>query len=95
MYRFTADNGFNPIWNDICAFEIANPDFAFIRFVVQDEDVFGESNFIGQATFPVNCLRTGYRSVPLNNGFSEELELSSLLVYITITKEPECNSSTT
>ncbi|XP_068621272.1 1-phosphatidylinositol 4,5-bisphosphate phosphodiesterase gamma-1 [Battus philenor] len=76
------DNGINPIWNDICEFEVANPDLALIRFVVQDEDIFGDPNFIGQATYPFKCLRTGYRSVTLTNGFSEELELSSLLLHI-------------
>ncbi|XP_075990580.1 small wing phospholipase C gamma 1 isoform X3 [Anticarsia gemmatalis] len=80
--KTVADNGINPIWNDICEFELANPDLALIRFLVQDEDMFGDRNFIGQATFPVSCLRTGYRSVPLTNGFSEELELASLLVHI-------------
>ncbi|CAB3226150.1 unnamed protein product [Arctia plantaginis] len=80
--KTVADNGLNPIWNDFCEFEIANPDLALIRFLVQDEDMFGDRNFIGQATFPVKCLRTGYRSVPLTNGFSEELELSSLLVHV-------------
>lgn len=82
----TADNGFNPLWNDICEFEVANPDFALIRIIVQDEDMFGDPNFIGQATYPIKCLRSGYRSIPLTNGFSEELELSSLLVHLTITK---------
>ncbi|XP_034945841.1 1-phosphatidylinositol 4,5-bisphosphate phosphodiesterase gamma-1 [Chelonus insularis] len=81
-----SDNGFNPIWNETCEFEVANPSFALIRFVVQDEDVFGDCNFIGQATYPVRCLRTGYRSVPLKNQYSEDLELASLLVHITITK---------
>lgn len=52
------DNGFNPKWNeDICVFVIANPDFALLRFLVQDEDVFGEPNFIGQATYPVSKLK--------------------------------------
>ncbi|CAG5073650.1 5-bisphosphate phosphodiesterase gamma-1 (Mus musculus) [Cotesia congregata] len=81
-----SDNGFNPIWNESCEFNIVNVNFAFIRFLVQDEDVFGDCNFIGQATYPVKCLRTGYRSVPLKNQYSEDLELASLLVHITITK---------
>jgi phosphatidylinositol phospholipase C, gamma-1 len=59
-----------------------------LRFVVEDEDMFGDPNFIGQATYPIKGLKTGYRSVPLVNGFSEELELSSLLVYISIIKHP-------
>ena len=62
-----------------------NPNFAFIRFVVQDEDMFGDSNFIGQATYSVRCLRPGYRSIPLKNNYSEDLELASLLVHLRIT----------
>lgn len=46
--------------------------------------MFGEKNIIGQATFPINCLRTGYRSVPLRNKYSEELELAALLVHFSI-----------
>lgn len=84
--KTVTDNGINPLWNDICEFEISNPDLALIRFLVQDEDMFGEPNFIGQATYPFKCLRSGYRSVILTNGYSEELELSSLLVHISMTE---------
>jgi phosphatidylinositol phospholipase C gamma-1 len=84
-----ADNGFNPKWVDeVIEFPVANPDFALLRFLVQDEDVFGDPNFIGQATYPVTCLRTGYRSVWLKNAYSEDLELASLLVHINIKKTP-------
>lgn len=79
-----ADNGFNPIWNEVCEFQIKNPNLAMLRFEVQDEDIFGEPNFIGQAVFPINCIRTGYRSVPLKNKYSEEMELAALLVHISI-----------
>lgn len=87
--KAVADNGFNPMWNEICEFHVQNPAFAMLRFEVQDEDMFGEKNFLGQAVFPVNCLRTGYRSIPLKNKFSEELELASLLVHIAIRTEGE------
>jgi len=83
------DNGFNPIWNVPCDFDISNPDVALIRFVVQDEDMFSDPNFLGQATFPVGALKTGLRSVPLLNGYSEELELASLLVLIEIKNSQE------
>jgi len=53
------DNGFNPVWNESCEFDIFNPEVALMRFVVQDEDVFGEPNFLGQATIPVRSIRTG------------------------------------
>lgn len=54
--HFTADNGFNPKWNEMCEFDVANPHFALLRFVVQDEDVFSEPNFICQATYPVSYV---------------------------------------
>lgn len=46
--------------------------------------MFGEKNMIGQTTYPINCLRTGFRSVPLRNKYSEELELAALLIHISI-----------
>jgi Ca2+-dependent lipid-binding protein len=70
------DNGFNPFWDDSFDFQVFNPDLALLRFVVYDVDIFGDSNFIGQYTTPMRCLRSGYRSIPLKNAFSEDLELS-------------------
>lgn len=52
-----ADNGFNPKWaEELVEFTVYNPEFALLRFLVQDEDVFGEPNFIGQATYPVSVF---------------------------------------
>ncbi|ROT84767.1 putative 1-phosphatidylinositol 4,5-bisphosphate phosphodiesterase gamma-1 isoform X1 [Penaeus vannamei] len=50
---------------------------ALIRFVLYDEDMFGEPNQIGQATYPCSP----------ENGYSEEIELASLLVHMKITRE--------
>ncbi|XP_064466965.1 1-phosphatidylinositol 4,5-bisphosphate phosphodiesterase gamma-1-like isoform X2 [Ornithodoros turicata] len=85
------DNGLNPVWNEALMFDVCNPSLALLRFVVQDEDMFGDPNFLGQATYPLTCLRTGYRSVPLKNEYSEELELASLLIHLEIhaTKEED------
>ncbi|XP_074646958.1 1-phosphatidylinositol 4,5-bisphosphate phosphodiesterase gamma-1-like isoform X2 [Tubulanus polymorphus] len=77
-----AVNGFNPVWNVTGVFDILNPDLAFLRFIVYDEDMFGDPIFLGHGTFPVRSLRTGFRSVPLKNGYSEPIELASILVYI-------------
>jgi len=111
LFVFSADNGFNPIWNESFDFEVPIPELAMIRFVVQDEDMFGDPNFIGQASYPVSsvviktiastinqklgrlrlcplfqvqCMRQGFRSVPLQSNSSEELELASLLVHLTV-----------
>ena len=80
----SGDNGFNPVWNEQTQFIVSNPDIALIRFVTQDEDVFGDPNFLGQAVYPITSLKPGYRSVQFKNAFSEELELSSLLIHLEI-----------
>lgn len=78
------DNGLNPVWWVKFDVDVINPPLAYLRFVVNDEDMFGEPNFIGHAIFPMCSLKTGYRSVPLKNAYSDEYELSSLLVHIDI-----------
>ncbi|XP_066090240.1 1-phosphatidylinositol 4,5-bisphosphate phosphodiesterase gamma-1 isoform X1 [Saccopteryx bilineata] len=83
--EFVVDNGLNPMWPaKPFHFQISNPEFAFLRFVVYEEDMFSDQNFLAQATFPVKGLKTGYRAVPLKNNYSEDLELASLLVKLDI-----------
>uniref|UniRef100_A0AAR2IMP1 Phosphoinositide phospholipase C n=1 Tax=Pygocentrus nattereri TaxID=42514 RepID=A0AAR2IMP1_PYGNA len=85
------DNGLNPVWlgphrqdAETITFTVYEPELSFLRFVVFEEDMFSDPNFLAQATFPVKGVRSGYRSVPLKNGYSENLELASLLVYVDI-----------
>ena len=78
-----SDNCLNPVWEyKNFEFFVRNPECAFLRFVVHDIDMFGDPNQIGQATYPLVAVRQGFRSVQLNTPFSEELELSSLLVHL-------------
>ena len=74
------------MWNEECKFDIVNPDLALLRFAVEDEDVFGDPNFIGQAVYPLPYIKTGFSSVQLKNSYNEELELSCLLVHVDIRK---------
>lgn len=53
MFNFS-ENGHQPIWNEKLEFEVKNPHFALLRFEIQDEDMFGEPNFIGQAIYTVS-----------------------------------------
>lgn len=78
---FLADNGFNPFWNEKFTLKVLNPDVALVRFSISDQDSFGDSHFLGQATYPAKCLREGFRSIPLENGYGEEL-LSSMLIHL-------------
>lgn len=78
------ENGFNPLWNERFEVHVKNPYLALLRFEVYDEDMFGERISIAQATYPVNCIRSGYRSIQLRNKYSEEFELATLLVHLKI-----------
>ncbi|VDN55483.1 unnamed protein product [Dracunculus medinensis] len=84
--RAVASNGLNPIWNQTFSFNLLCPELALIRFYVEDGDFVGPQAdpFIGQAVYPVDCIRTGFRSVILRNQHSDELELSALLVHIDV-----------
>ncbi|XP_074695413.1 1-phosphatidylinositol 4,5-bisphosphate phosphodiesterase gamma-2 isoform X2 [Strix aluco] len=78
------DNGLNPVWApcpEQVKFEIYDPNLAFLRFVVYEEDMFSDPNFLAHATFPIKGIKSGFRSVPLKNGYSEDIELASLLVH--------------
>eukprot|EP00047_Mylnosiga_fluctuans_P014182 m.36079 g.36079 ORF g.36079 m.36079 type:complete len:972 (-) comp5374_c0_seq1:1778-4693(-) len=91
--RTVHDNGLCPVWNEEVSFTISMPELASIRFVVQDEDMFGDPNTIGQASFPIGSaadpsIRTGFRSVLLRNEYNEPLELSSLLVHVDLQVQP-------
>ncbi|XP_061833736.2 1-phosphatidylinositol 4,5-bisphosphate phosphodiesterase gamma-2 isoform X1 [Nerophis lumbriciformis] len=84
VYR---DNGLNPLWKSPAqpfCFKVYEPELTFLRFVVHEEDMFSDPNFLAQATFPVKGISSGYRSVPLKNGYNENLELASLLVDVKV-----------
>lgn len=54
------DNGLNPAWkSDPMTFTVHEPELTFLRFVVNEEDMFSDPNFLAQATFPVKGIRTG------------------------------------
>lgn len=77
------DNGLNPVWNEEFKFVIHCSELAFLRITVLDQDVSGDARFLGHGTYPINCIcRRGFRSIPLMNEYSEELELSTLLVRV-------------
>jgi len=85
--KVVPDNGLSPMWDETFRIKIQNPSMAVFRLAVFDEDMFGEPNFVGAATYPSTSILKGYRSVPLKNGHSEELELSTLLVKVTYVKQ--------
>uniref|UniRef100_A0A7M5UTU2 Phosphoinositide phospholipase C n=1 Tax=Clytia hemisphaerica TaxID=252671 RepID=A0A7M5UTU2_9CNID len=83
------DNGLCPTWFERLEFDVICPPLAKIRFVVHDEDMFGDPNFVAQACFPVTTLRPGHRSIPLKNAYSEEIPLAALLIELEIKNAQE------
>lgn len=56
------DNGLNPVWKapaEPMIFTVYEPELTFLRFVVNEEDMFSDPNFLAQATFPVKGIRSG------------------------------------
>lgn len=60
------DNGLNPVWlgphrqdSETVTFTVYEPELSFLRFVVFEEDMFSDPNFLAQATFAVKGIRTG------------------------------------
>lgn len=91
--KIITDNGFNPVWDETFQLEVSCPSLALLRFAVYDIDMFGDSHLIAQATYPLLCIRRGFRSIPLKNGFSELLEMASLLVFLDLHKRKDEGSS--
>jgi hypothetical protein len=91
VYVISVDNGLNPVWFMTIEADVINPPLAFVRFVVFDEDMFGEPNFIGHAIFPMGSLRTGnkiytivYRPSSSSVSISSSSSLLSMATFITI-----------
>ena len=40
-------------------FEIYEPYLAFLRFVVYEEDMFSDPNFLAHATYPIKGIKSG------------------------------------
>lgn len=40
-------------------FEIYDPNLAFLRFVVYEEDMFSDPNFLAHATYPIKGIKSG------------------------------------
>jgi len=90
--RVESDNGFKPKWNETFKFEVSMPELACLCFTVNDEDMFGEANAIGQAVLPLwsptkqrMALRSGWRSIQLRSVYGDPMNLSALLVKCTFT----------
>ena len=83
------NNGFNPIWTqqNYFKFRVQTSDVAMVQLTVWHRDMSARDGFIASASFPVNCMREGYRSVQLfdaNNKRNGAFECAALLIEVKI-----------
>lgn len=82
---YVHDNGLNPIWSadsSTITFNIIDPELAFIEFKVKDESMSKKGVTCSYCIIPVNQLKFGYRSIPLEDRAGNSLWPSSLFVLI-------------
>eukprot|EP00048_Salpingoeca_helianthica_P002261 m.55906 g.55906 ORF g.55906 m.55906 type:complete len:875 (-) comp11999_c1_seq3:27-2651(-) len=80
------DNGFDPVWNHECSFDIAVPDLALVQVIVYDKDV-SMDDFIGQTTVPLNSLNSGYRRFHLHYEDHRPIRNASVFAHISVVKK--------
>ncbi|KAM7335659.1 1-phosphatidylinositol 4,5-bisphosphate phosphodiesterase zeta-1 [Alexandromys fortis] len=85
--RAVKNNAFSPRWNETFTFIVQVPELALIRFVVENQGFITGNEFLGQYTLPLLCMNKGYRRVPLLSKAGENLEPSSLFVYVWYIRE--------
>jgi hypothetical protein len=77
-------NAFNPVWNETFRSPIYYPDFLFVKFEVMSSGMLSDTQ-VAQYAIPFNCMRTGYRIVPLLSQKLIPIKYAYLFVHITIT----------
>ncbi|CAG9316644.1 unnamed protein product [Blepharisma stoltei] len=58
------NNGFNPIWNEEFTFSIRMLEMSMVSFRVYSKSSF-KNRLLCQFAIPINCVRNGYRVIPL------------------------------
>lgn len=83
-------NALNPIWNDTFVFRVMFQDLAFLKFSVFDAS---SNHILAQRTFPLKCLRPGYRHLRLRSVQNRSLNMSTLFIYSRLEEESLENSN--
>ncbi|XP_046545960.1 1-phosphatidylinositol 4,5-bisphosphate phosphodiesterase gamma-1-like [Haliotis rubra] len=88
------NNGLMPVWEDEKHdLDIVCPPLALLRFELCSDNELIDQKVLAQATIPVLALREGFRCVPLQNVYSENLPLSALLIQLAINDKENENLS--
>jgi len=79
--KVVKNNGFNPVWKNEFKFPLTRPELALLMFLVKDSDVLSSDDLIAQFALPVDCIRNGYRCIPMKDSQGNVYEKASLLIH--------------
>jgi hypothetical protein len=82
---FVENNNMKPLWYHDVKFTVNSPMFCFLLFQCINTSTGG---LIGWFALPFNCVRQGFRVIPLRDGFFNVIKNSFILCEITIVKCP-------
>jgi len=85
--NFAKNNGFNPIWNETFEFTFKSSSVALLVLSVEDEGYTVSAN-IGHWGAPVECIRPGFRALPLYDKVRKEITGASLFCMFTFKDAP-------
>ena len=78
------NNGFNPKFDLQCHFKLCCPEMAMVVFKVFDQELAVKDMKIGWNAVPFECIRPGFRMIPLLNSNLNQIEFSFLLCKVEI-----------
>jgi len=76
------DNLHNPYFDTEFAFDIIHEEIDMIMFEVFDK----KENLLFYYSIPVDCMRTGYRTIPLKDLYGREEKEAELFVHVLLNK---------
>lgn len=78
-HKFSTDtiksNGFSPAWKNAFKMTVRNPSLAILNVKVYDRDRASDDDVLAHASVPICALRTGIRSLPLNDKYERPLTI--------------------
>ncbi|EXC01429.1 Phosphoinositide phospholipase C 2 [Morus notabilis] len=74
------EDEWTPVWNEEFEFPLTIPELALLRVEALEYDTSGNSDFGGQTCLPISELKTGIRSVPLNDRKGDKYKNVRLLM---------------
>ena len=75
-----AENGLNPVWNQVFSFTVRRPELAVLYVVVKCRRDPARKSELGHYACALAALKSGYRSLQLRNKLGKKISLCSLLV---------------